>query len=267
MGSTRLDAVVAARGLARSRTHAARLIANGYVRVDGVNVVKASFPVEEAQEVTVDSVDRYVSRGAHKLIAALDAFPQVRVTDALALDAGASTGGFTQVLLERGARRVIAADVGHGQLDPIIERDPRVVAVEGFNLRYATAQTLAGASGVADPVDLVVADLSFISLGLVLAPLQTVAKPEADFVLLIKPQFEVGRTGIKEGIVRNADLRSDAVTNVLWAAYDLGLSTGGIIPSPIAGNAGNLEYLVWFNREAGSHPTEWLDRVAEMTGA
>jgi 23S rRNA (cytidine1920-2'-O)/16S rRNA (cytidine1409-2'-O)-methyltransferase len=262
-----LDAVVAARGLARSRTHAARLIANGYVRVDGAPVVKASFPVSDEQLVTIDSVDRYVSRGARKLIAALDAFTGVRVDGRLALDAGASTGGFSQVLLERGVDRVIAVDVGHGQLDPIIARDPRVVAVEGFNLRHVSPETLAGASGISEPVDLVVADLSFISLGLVLAPLQSVARPDADFVLLVKPQFEVGRTGVKEGIVRNPALRSDAVSNVLWAAFDLGLSTAGLIPSPIAGTSGNLEYLVWFNRDVGSHPTEWMQRVTEMTGA
>jgi 23S rRNA (cytidine1920-2'-O)/16S rRNA (cytidine1409-2'-O)-methyltransferase len=265
MPSSRLDAVVAARGLARSRTHAARLIANGYVRVDGDPVVKASFPVEEEQVVSVDSVDRYVSRGANKLIAALDAFPAVTVSGALALDAGASTGGFTQVLLERGARQVIAADVGHGQLDPIIAKDPRVVAVEGYNLRYATPETLAGASGVEGPVDLVVGDLSFISLGLVLAPLRALARPDADFVLLVKPQFEVGRTGVKEGIVKNRNLRADAVANVLWSAFDLGLKTAGLIRSPIAGGSGNLEYLAWFSEREGSHPTEWLDRVTELT--
>ncbi len=267
MPSTRLDAAVAARGLARSRTHAARLIAKGYVRVDGTPVVKASFPVDDSQSVTVDAVDRYVSRGANKLLAALDAFEGVRVDGRLALDAGASTGGFTQVLLERGARQVIAADVGHGQLDPIIAREERVVVVEGFNLRYATPETLAGASGVHEPVELVVGDLSFISLGFVLEPLQSVATSDADFVYLVKPQFEVGRTGVKEGIVKNPVLRADSITNVLWAAYDLGLSTAGVIPSPIAGNAGNLEYLVWFNRHVGQHPTEWLERVTEMTGA
>jgi 23S rRNA (cytidine1920-2'-O)/16S rRNA (cytidine1409-2'-O)-methyltransferase len=253
MPSSRLDAVVAARGLARSRTHAARLIANGYVRVDGAPVVKASYPVGEGQEVTVDAIDRYVSRGAHKLIAALDA--------------GASTGGFTQVLLERGARRVVAVDVGHDQLDPLLRRDERVAVVEGFNLRDATPATLAGASGVQEPMELVVADLSFISLGLVLDALIAVSRPDADFVLLVKPQFEVGRTGVREGIVRDPILRADAVSNVLWAAFDRGLSTAGLIPSPIAGGSGNLEYLVWFNRDEGSHPTEWLGRVSEMTGA
>ncbi|MFB2583161.1 TlyA family RNA methyltransferase [Herbiconiux sp. P15] len=266
MPSTRLDAAVAARGLARSRTHAARLISNGYVRVDGTPVVKLSFPVEDEQVVTVDGVDRYVSRGANKLIAALDEFPAVTVRGALALDAGASTGGFTQVLLERGARQVIAADVGHGQLDPIIARDPRVVSVEGYNLRYATPATLAGASGIEGPVDLVVGDLSFISLGLVLAPLRALARPDADFVMLVKPQFEVGRTGVKEGIVKNRDLRSDAVANVLWSAWDLGLKTAGLLRSPIAGGAGNLEYLAWFSEREGAHPTEWLQRVTELTG-
>ncbi|QJU53068.1 TlyA family RNA methyltransferase [Herbiconiux sp. KACC 21604] len=267
MPEARLDAAVAALGLARSRTHAARLIANGYVRVDGEPVVKASFPVREGQLVSVDAVDRYVSRGANKLIAALDAFDGVRVDGRLALDAGASTGGFTQVLLERGARQVIAADVGHGQLDPIVARDERVVQVEGFNLRYATPETLAGASGVQEAPELVVADLSFIPLALVLPALKAVATPEADFVLLVKPQFEVGRTGVKEGIVRDPALRADAVASVLWAAFDLGLSTAGLIRSPIAGNAGNLEYLVWLDRRVGTHPTEWLERVTEMTGA
>ncbi|GAA2230643.1 TlyA family RNA methyltransferase [Herbiconiux moechotypicola] len=267
MPDSRLDAAVAARGLARSRSHAARLIANGYVRVDGTPVVKASHPVGDSQVVTVDAVDRYVSRGANKLLAALEAFPEVTVAGRLALDAGASTGGFTQVLLERGAREVIAVDVGHDQLDPIIRSDARVVAVEGFNIRYATPATLAGVSGVADAPGLVVADLSFISLPLVLPALSEVAEQDADFVLLVKPQFEVGRTGIREGIVRDAALRADAVTGVLWAGYDLGFSTGGVIRSPIAGNAGNLEYLVWLSRSRGAHPTEWMQRVTEMTGA
>jgi 23S rRNA (cytidine1920-2'-O)/16S rRNA (cytidine1409-2'-O)-methyltransferase len=267
MPDSRLDAAVAANGLARSRSHAARLIANGYVRVDGTPVVKASYPVKDGQDITVDAVDRYVSRGANKLIAALDAFSDVQVEGRLALDAGASTGGFTQVLLERGARSVIAADVGHDQLDPIIRADPRVVAVEGLNLRYATSESLAAASGVSEKPELVVADLSFIPLPLVLPALQAVAHPDADFVLLVKPQFEVGRTRVREGIVRDRALRADAVTGVLWAGHDLGLSTGGVIPSPIAGGAGNLEYLVRLSRGRGSNPSEWLERVTEMTGA
>lgn len=260
----RLDRALVDRGLARSRGQAAELIKAGRVSLDGRTVLKPSDLVAGTEQLEART-DPYVSRGAHKLAGALDDLGLV--PSGRALDAGSSTGGFTQVLLERGVRQVLAVDVGHGQLDPIVAKDDRVVAVEGFNLRFATPETLGGASGVHDTVELVVGDLSFISLGIVLPALQSVATPDADFVLLVKPQFEVGRTGVKEGIVRNAALRADAVSNVLWAAYDLGLSTAGMIASPIAGSAGNQEYLVWFNREVGSHPTEWLHRVTEMTGA
>ncbi|MCS5498879.1 TlyA family RNA methyltransferase [Cnuibacter physcomitrellae] len=264
--SMRLDAALASRGLARSRTQAARLIADGYVRVGGTPVLKASHPVDDDDLVTVDGVDHYVSRGAHKLIAALDAFgvdPAGRVV----LDAGASTGGFTQVLLERGARHVLAVDVGTGQLDPILRRDERVSDLPGVNLRYATAEQLAASSRVQERPSLVVGDLSFISLTQLLEPLLALATPHADLVLLVKPQFEVGRTGVREGIVRDATLRADAVAGVLWAAHDLGLRTAGLIESPIAGGAGNREYLVRFSRGSGTHPTEWMDTVNELTGA
>jgi len=183
------------------------------------------------------------------------------------MDAGASTGGFSQVLLERGVGRIIAVDVGHGQLSPTIKADPRVVLVEGFNLRYATAETIAGASGVTDRPDLVVGDLSFISLTTVLPALVATAAEGADFVLLIKPQFEVGRGGIREGVVHNAGLRADAVSGVLWAAWDLGLGVNGLIASPIAGAAGNHEYLVWLRRGTGTNPTEWIDRITILVGA
>jgi len=260
MADMRLDAALPERGLARSRTHAARLIADGLVTVDGVGVVKASTKVSEGQELAVAGLDRYVSRAAHKLKGALDAFP-VSVDGRLALDVGASTGGFTQVLLERGASRVIALDVGHGQLDRMIRIDPRVTVVEGFNARFMTGQSLAHESGVAEAPTLVVADLSFISVTQVLPALVQSVGVEADFVLLIKPQFEVGRTGVKEGIVRDAGLRIDAVTTVLWAAWDLGLGTAGVIASPIVGTAGNHEYLVWLSAAAGTNPTNWLETV------
>jgi 23S rRNA (cytidine1920-2'-O)/16S rRNA (cytidine1409-2'-O)-methyltransferase len=256
----RLDAALPERGLARSRTHAARLIADGLVTVDGVGVVKASTKVSDDQELAVAGLDRYVSRAAHKLKGALDAFP-VSVEGRLALDVGASTGGFTQVLLERGASRVIALDVGHGQLDRMIRIDPRVSVVEGFNARFMTAQSLAHESGVAEVPTLVVADLSFISVTQVLPALVQTVGLGADFVLLIKPQFEVGRTGVKEGIVRDAGLRIDAVSSVLWAAWDLDLGTAGVIASPIVGTAGNHEYLVWFSSAVGTNPTNWLDTV------
>jgi 23S rRNA (cytidine1920-2'-O)/16S rRNA (cytidine1409-2'-O)-methyltransferase len=259
----RADAALAARGLARSRTQAARLIASGLVTVDGDAVVKASSPVRDDQVLEVAGIDHYVSRAAHKLAAALDAFP-VAVAERQALDVGASTGGFTQVLLERGASSVVALDVGHGQLDPLIARDPRVTVIEGFNARELNRQALQEAAG--HPVDpgLVVADLSFISLPIVLPAVTATVGLNADYVLLVKPQFEVGRTGIREGIVHDPGLRADAVTGVLWAAWDLGLPTAGVIPSPIVGTAGNREYLVWLSATEGGNPTEWLERVAHM---
>jgi 23S rRNA (cytidine1920-2'-O)/16S rRNA (cytidine1409-2'-O)-methyltransferase len=265
-GEQRLDSALFERGLVRSRTVAARLIAEGLVTVDGSPVVKASAKVRENQVVAVAPTDHYVSRGAHKLVAALDAF-ELPVAGRTALDAGASTGGFSQVLLERGVDRVIAVDVGHGQLSPTIKADPRVVLVEGFNLRYATPETIAGASGVAERPDLVVGDLSFISLTTVLPALVATAAEGADFVLLIKPQFEVGRGGIREGVVHNPGLRADAVSGVLWAGWDLGLGVNGLIASPIAGAAGNHEYLVWLRAGTGSNPTEWIDRITILVGA
>ena len=259
----RLDAALAARGLARSRTHAAKLIADGLVTIDGVPAVKASVSVGEQQLLEVAQCDHYVSRAAHKLIAALDGFA-VDPSGSLALDVGASTGGFTQVLLERGARRVIATDVGHGQLAPSIRADARVTVVEGSNARYMTPEILAAETGTTDVPTLVVADLSFISLPIVLPALVATIGLGADYILLVKPQFEVGRTGIREGIVRSAGLRDEAIMGVLWAAWDLGLPTAGVLPSPIAGNSGNHEYLVWLSARVGGNPTEWSARVSAM---
>src|SRR6185312_8056697 len=193
----RLDAALAERGIARSRTHAARLIADGVVTVDALT-----------------ASDHYVSRAAHKLIAALDEFavdPRGRV----ALDAGASTGGFSQVLLERGASQVLAIDVGHGQLASEIQDNGALTAVEGFNIRDLTREWVGSQLHSPEFPTLVVADLSFISLTLVLKPLRDAVDPAADFVLLVKPQFEVGRTGIREGIVHEPGLRADAMSGVL----------------------------------------------------
>lgn len=264
MAETRLDAAVTARGLARSRTHAAKLFADGRVSVDGRPQVKASARVTDACTITVEQVDHYVSRAAHKLIAALDGFA-LDVQGLSALDVGASTGGFTQVLLERGAERVIAIDVGHGQLVASIASDPRVRAAEGVNVRFMDAVALGELSG-RRPIDVVVADLSFISLTIVLPPLVAAVGHDAEFVLLVKPQFEVGRQGIREGIVREKALREDAVTSVMWAAWDVGLPTAGILASPIAGSHGNREYLLWLSTRAGRHPTEWLNDIGTMVG-
>ena len=262
----RLDAALARRGLARSRTHAARLLADGLVTVNGAGVVKASVRVREADRVDVAGLDHYVSRAAHKLVGALDAFgvdPRGRT----ALDVGASTGGFTQVLLERGADHVVALDVGHGQLSPSLRSDPRVTTVEGVNARYLSGPQLSELTSRASSVDLVVGDLSFISLTMVLPALTASVGVDNDFVLLVKPQFEVGRQGVREGIVHDAALRNEAVTAVLWAAHDLGLGTAGLIPSPIVGTAGNKEYVVHLSASLGSNPTEWLSTAERTTGA
>lgn len=261
--ASRLDVALAARGLATSRTSAARLIADGLVTVDGNPAIKPAMLVSDDSTVVVASVDHYVSRAAHKLSAALDAFA-LTVDGRTALDVGASTGGFTQVLLERGARRVIALDVGHGQLAPSIRNDERVVVIEGVNARYLTKESLTELTPGEIAPDLVVADVSFIPLGLVLPAIVQTVGLDADIVVLIKPQFEVGKGGVKEGIVRNAGLREDAVAGVLWAAWDLGFGTAGLISSPIAGTAGNREYLAWFSTGAGSNPAEWREQVSAL---
>jgi 23S rRNA (cytidine1920-2'-O)/16S rRNA (cytidine1409-2'-O)-methyltransferase len=259
----RLDALLAARGLVRSRTAAAKLIQAGRVTVDGATVVKAAAPVLPSADVFVDTADEWVSRAALKLVGALDAFG-VDPTDRVVLDVGASTGGFTQVLLARGARRVVALDVGHGQLDPTIAIDARVAVVEGVNARNLTAEDYAALDPAAGETSLVVGDLSFISLRLVL-PALAAAVPADDFVLLVKPQFEVGRGGVREGIVRDPGLRNDALMNVLWAAWDLGLGTSGLAASPIVGTHGNHEYLARFQRHVGTNPTEWIDRASALS--
>ena len=264
--TTRLDAALASRGLARSRTHAATLIAEGLVSVDGRPVVKASTPVDESSSIEVAGSDHYVSRAAHKLIAGLDAFG-IEVAGRVALDMGASTGGFTQVLRERGAEPVIAVDVGHGQLAASVADDPGVVAVEGFNVRYMTADSLAEASDVTASPSVVTGDLSFISLTHVLPAAVAVAAADADLVLLIKPQFEVGRTAVKGGLVTNPALRADAVAGVLWSAWDVGLGTCGVVSSPIVGTHGNSEYIAHLAPGRGSNPTEWLSTVNRLAGS
>jgi 23S rRNA (cytidine1920-2'-O)/16S rRNA (cytidine1409-2'-O)-methyltransferase len=262
----RLDAALAARGLARSRTHAASLITSGLVTVDGRPVVKPSTLVGDEVDLAVAGADHYVSRGAHKLIAALDGFG-VDLAHKTALDMGASTGGFTQVLRERGAEPVIAVDVGHGQLADEVAADPGVIAIEGFNVRYMTAQTLREASGVDERPDVITGDLSFISLVHVLPAVRDVASDAADILLLVKPQFEVGRTSVRGGLVTDPTLRAEAVETVLWSAWDHGLRTRGILASPLPGTHGNVEYLAWLGTDGGTSPTEWMSTIRELTGA
>jgi len=254
--TARLDAELVRRGLVRSRALAVTAIEEGRVRVAGRVVAKPATKVAPDAELAVDGEGRYVSRSALKLVGALDAFG-VEVSGRLALDVGASTGGFTQVLLERGAREVIALDVGHGQLADVVRSDPRVRVIEGVNARSLDAAGLAAASGTSERPELVVADLSFISLATVLPALVATVGLGADYVLLVKPQFEVGRQGVREGIVRDKALRQDAVSAVVWAAWDAGLATEGIFPSPVLGGNGNQEYLLWARAAVGSDPPEW----------
>ena len=262
---TRLDAALAARGLARSRSHAATLIAAGVVSIDGRPVIKASTAVADESVITLAESDHYVSRGAQKLIAALDAF-EVAVDGRLALDMGASTGGFTQVLRERGARKVLAVDVGHDQLAASIAHDAAVVSVEGFNVRHMIRDSLADATGEPDAPELIVGDLSFISLELVMPAVAAVAASDADIVLLVKPQFEVGRTAVRGGLVTDPATRADAVARVVWNGWDAGFGMLGIAASPILGTHGNAEFLVHMAPGRGTNPTQWRQRIDELAG-
>ena len=242
--TARADVALATRGLARSRTEGAALIRAGQVLLDGRPVRRPSDRV--AADATLrlrDPGPRYVSRAAHKLVSALEAFPDVGVAGRRALDAGASTGGFTQVLLERGAERVAAVDVGHDQLAPTVRADPRVLVREGLNVRDLRAEDIDG------PVDLVVSDLSFISLRLVLAPLAGVCRPGAELLLMVKPQFEVGRRALpRTGVVTDPDARRDAVVGVAAAALGAGLAPRGLARSGLAGQDGNAEFFLRLRR-------------------
>lgn len=235
----RLDVSLVERGLAGSRARAQHLVAQGQVTVDGRVVRRVATPVAESQLVEVAAPRQWVGRGAEKLLAALGAFDIV-VTGRAALDVGASTGGFTEVLLDHGARSVVALDVGHGQLHSSLRARPEVRVLEGFNVRDLTGQDLP------EPVDLVTVDVSFIPLSLVLAPVAATVRPGADLVVLVKPQFEVGQGGLdKHGVVRSVIRRHEAVASVVAAAEALGLGVWGVTRSPLVGAAGNVEYLLW----------------------
>ncbi|QVQ52113.1 TlyA family RNA methyltransferase [Spiractinospora alimapuensis] len=258
----RLDVELVRRGFARSRGDADELINTGRVRVGGVVATKAARQVTGDESVAVseaESEPTYVSRGAKKLLGALAAF-DVTVEGRDALDAGASTGGFTDVLLRRGARRVLAVDVGYGQLAWSLRTDERVVVLERQNVRELSPDILPD-----PPADLVVADLSFISLRLVLPALRRVTAPEADFLLMVKPQFEVGRERVGSGgVVRDAETRADAVREVAAAAAAEGLGVAGVAASPLPGPSGNVEYFLWLRQDAAGLLEDVLSRaVAE----
>ena len=253
----RLDAELVRRELARSREQASDLIEARSVLVNGIPASKPATMVDAQTSIKLQGKrDDFVSRGGHKLAGALDAFTGVVVEGKRCLDAGASTGGFTDVLLRRGAEKVVAVDVGYGQLAWELRQDSRVVIHDRTNIRHLTGDV------IGEPIDLVVADLSFISLTLVLPALAAVSKPEADFVVMVKPQFEVGREKLGAGgVVRDPALRKAAVIEVADSAYDVGLGTLGIAASPLPGPAGNVEYFLWLRRGAVEINHEALDQA------
>lgn len=254
---TRLDRAVAERGLARSRSAAVALIRAGRVRVNDEVVVRNASTVSPADAISVES-DPYVSRAAHKLAGALIDL-DLDVVGRRALDAGASTGGFTQVLLRSGCREVIAVDVGHGQLAAGLRIDPRVVSHEHLNVRELTLTHVDG-----QPVDLIVGDLSFISLTLVLPALSRVVDPDGSLLLMVKPQFEVGRERLADGgVVRDPALHVAAVTGVIEVAAELGWVAHAVVPSRLPGPAGNREFFVLFTRAPAAAPVDVAARVAE----
>ncbi|WP_308011957.1 TlyA family RNA methyltransferase [Actinacidiphila acidipaludis] len=265
MARRRLDAELVRRNLARSREHASQLIAAGRVTVGGTTATKPATQVETSAAVVVaadaDEPD-YVSRGGHKLAGAFAAFlPKgLAVKGRRALDAGASTGGFTDVLLRNGAAEVLAVDVGYGQLAWSLQSDDRVIVKDRTNVRELTLEAIDGRAA-----DIVVGDLSFIPLGLVLPALVRCSAPDADLVLMVKPQFEVGKERLGSGgVVRSTQLRAESVRKVAGQAAELGLGVLGVTASPLPGPSGNVEYFLWLRAGAPALDPAEVDRaVAE----
>ncbi len=262
----RLDAELVRRGLARSREQAADLVAQGRVQVRGSTAGKPAAMVDPADAVRVlgaDPADEYASRGGHKLAGALAAFAPLGLVVAgrRCLDAGASTGGFTDVLLRAGAAEVVAVDVGYGQLTWALRTDPRVRVHDRTNVRNLTAEQIGG------PVSVTVADLSFISLRLVLPALAACTAPDGDLVPMVKPQFEVGRDRVgTRGVVRDPLLRAEAVLHVAARAAELGLGLAGLVASPLPGPAGNVEFFTWLRRGAPVADEERVRAIVVAAG-
>ena len=238
MPRIRLDQLVVDRGLAPSRERARALILAGLITVDGRLLTKAGAQVAAQADVALTSPDHpYVGRGGVKLAHALDTFG-IPVRGREALDIGASTGGFTDALLQRGASRVVALDVGHGQIDWTLRNDPRVVVIERFNARRLTLADLPG------PVDIVSIDVSFISLRQILPVVPPLLRPASDVVVLVKPQFEAGRAEARKGVVRDAGIHVRVVEEIAAAAAAVGLTRRASTPSPVTGQKGNVEFLL-----------------------
>jgi 23S rRNA (cytidine1920-2'-O)/16S rRNA (cytidine1409-2'-O)-methyltransferase len=259
----RLDTELVRRGLARSREQAAELVAAGRVEVRGTVASKAAAMVDPADAVLVRDAagEEYVSRGGHKLAGALAAFPALRVDGRRCLDAGASTGGFTDVLLRAGAAEVVAVDVGYGQLAWALRNDPRVAVHERTNVRTLTPEAVGG------PAELIVADLSFISLRLVLPALAACSTPDGDLLPMVKPQFEVGKDRVGAGgVVRDPGLRAEAVLDVAASAAALGFGVAGVVASPLPGPSGNVEFFIWLRRGAAPVDEAAVRAVTDREG-
>lgn len=263
----RIDLALVERGLARSRNHASTLVESDRVLVNGKAARKSSQNVDPEDKITVlDAID-YVSRAGHKLARALDVFSSIDLVGKTALDVGASTGGFTDVLLRRGVAKVFAIDVGHEQLVTQLFENPKVIAIEGFNARELSKETLAERSGLNKGdinIDIVVADLSFISLTLVMEQMLATA-PNADFVLLVKPQFEVGKQSLSaNGLVNDHTLRAAAIKQVADEAARLRLGICGLERSELPGTHGNIEYLLWISPKEQVNQSKWKDRIESI---
>ncbi|MFO7269868.1 MAG: TlyA family RNA methyltransferase [Sphaerobacter thermophilus] len=257
----RADELLVARGLAETRSRARAMIMAGSVRSGDRVIDKPGTLLPPDAPLDLRERPRFVSRGGEKLDWALEQFA-LDVRDRICADFGASTGGFTDVLLQRGAARVYAIDVGYGQLDYRLRQDPRVVVLDRTNVRYLES--------LPEPIDIVTIDVSFISLALVLPAALRVLKPDGSCVALIKPQFEAGREKVgKGGVVRDPRVHREVLRRVLTEAQSLGFTVRGLTPSPIRGPAGNVEFLVWLSLEGGEEvdPEPLIDvAMAALSG-
>jgi len=257
----RLDTLLVERELCSSRQQAQRLILAGEVTVNQQLIDKPGTEVETKAQIEIKARSPYVSRGGEKLAQALETFA-IPIKDRICLDGGISTGGFTDCLLQAGAKKVYGVDVGYGQVDWGLRNDPRVVLRERTNLRYLTPEELYGED---EPADLAVVDVSFISLTKILPALWQLLQSPREAVLLVKPQFEVGRSRVgKKGVVRDTSDRAEAIFQVLQSAQQLKWQYRGLTQSPIKGPAGNVEYLLWLGIDSAT-PSPDLNAIKQVT--
>ncbi|KAB8331653.1 TlyA family RNA methyltransferase [Scytonema tolypothrichoides VB-61278] len=268
MVKKRLDTLLVELNLSSSRALAQRFIQAGEVTVDGQIIDKPGTEVDIAAQIQIKERSRFVSRGGEKLVKAIDLFA-IPVEGRICLDGGISTGGFTDCLLQAGAKLVYGVDVGYGQVDWRLRNDSRVILKERTNLRYLTPDELYGVppltSKGGEYPDLAVVDVSFISLTKILPALWQLLQPPREAVLLVKPQFEVGKSRVgKKGVVRDSKDQAEAIFQVLQAAVELGWKYKGLTWSPVTGPAGNIEYLLWLGMESETPPPD-LEMVQQMT--